>query len=66
MGARLLTAALLLLLTACSQPTLQESEFMHRLSALCGKAFEGKIVSIIRVNPCPILFSLLKDCQPSG
>ena len=36
---------ILALLPACSQPELQESDFMHRLSALCGHAFEGRIVS---------------------
>ena len=41
----LLLLATTLFVTACSQPTLEESEFMHRLSALCGKAFEGRIVS---------------------
>ncbi|MEZ5986454.1 MAG: hypothetical protein R3B94_10945 [Hyphomonas sp.] len=41
----LLFMAATLFVTACSQPTLQESEFMHRLNALCGKAFEGRIVS---------------------
>ncbi|KCZ51112.1 hypothetical protein [Hyphomonas pacifica] len=44
MRAPLLVVAALLL-SACSQPTVQEAEFMQRLSALCGKAFEGRIVS---------------------
>ena len=40
-----LACLLIGLVAACSQPTPQESEFMHRLTALCGKAFEGHIVS---------------------
>ena len=31
--------------SACSQPTVEESEFFSRLTALCGQAFEGRIVS---------------------
>lgn len=34
-----------LTVSACSQPTFRESEFFGRLSALCGQAFEGRIVS---------------------
>jgi hypothetical protein len=33
------------LASACSQPTVEESEFFSRLTALCGQAFEGRIVS---------------------
>jgi hypothetical protein len=34
-----------LITTACTPPSFQESEFMQRVSGLCGKAFEGRVTS---------------------
>ncbi|MEZ5947538.1 MAG: hypothetical protein R3C04_11940 [Hyphomonas sp.] len=41
----LLLAAAVLTVSACNRAALPEAEFMHRLSALCGKAFEGHVAS---------------------
>lgn len=41
----LLSLATVLALSACNGPDAREAEFMHRLSQLCGQAFEGRIVS---------------------
>ncbi|WP_273242274.1 hypothetical protein [Hyphomonas atlantica corrig.] len=41
----LLPFVTILALSACSGQDSREAEFMHRLSQLCGQAFEGRIVS---------------------